>query len=248
MNYRSAQGVRDRTNNSEIRMRAFIRASAKKNLMLLDRVEVGILGLASNGSKAVIEERREFQRLNLTKPLDGWFGDFSVLVVEVSASGAKIVHDEELPMDSRGLLRFSWRGHELEILSQITRSEGARSGVHFLEKNAEVRSLITDSVNEVLRAQEANAAGDRARNVVGDETLTSASAGLRGASGFLQYHLTDAGWKCHRVLLPDQPEDGFTVSANELQEQIDLLCTTYATGDGEAKRMTRMIAELSVTR
>jgi len=196
----------------------------------------------------VIEERREFQRLNLTKPLDGWFGDFSVLIVEVSAGGAKIVHDEELPMGSRGLLRFSWRGQSVEILSQLTRSEGARSGVHFLEKNAEVRSLIADSANEVLRAQEANAAGDRARNVVGDETLTAASAGLRGTSGFLQYHLTETGWKCHRALLPDQPEDGFTVSANESQEQIDLLCSTYATGDGEAKRMTRMIAELSVTR
>ena len=171
-----------------------------------------------------------------------------MLVVEVSASGAKIVHDEELPMGSRGLLRFSWRGQDLEILSQITRSEGARSGVHFLEKNAEARALIADSANEVLRAQEANAAGDRARNVVGDETLTAASAGLRGASGFLQYHLTAAGWKCHRALLPDQPEDGFTVSANESQDQIDLLCSTYQTGDDEAKRMTRMIAELSVTR
>ena len=51
-----------------------------------------------------------------------------------------------------------------------------------------------------------------------------------------------------RAVLPDQPEDGFTVSTNETQEQIDLLCNTYETGDDEAKRMTRMIAELSVTR
>jgi len=71
---------------------------------------------------------------------------------------------------------------------------------------------------------------------------------VRGASGFLQYLLTPGGWKCRRALLPDQPEDGFTISANETQEQIDLLCSTYETGDDEAKRMTRMIAELSVTR
>ena len=89
---------------------------------------------------------------------------------------------------------------------------------------------------------------ERARNIVGDETLTAASAGVRAASGFLQYHLTPDGWKCHRALLPDQPEDGFTVSANESQEQIDLLCATYESGNDEAKRMTRMIAEVSVTR
>ncbi len=196
----------------------------------------------------MIDERREFQRLNLTKPLDGWFGDFSVLVVEVSASGAKIVHDDELPKNSRGLLRFSWRERDLEILSEIVHSEGARSGVQFVDHSAELRSMIADSANEVLRAQEANAAGDRARNVVGDETLTAASAGVRPASGFLQYHLAPGGWKCHRALLPDQPDDGFTVSANESQEQIDLLCRTFETGDAEAKRMTKMIAQLSVTR
>lgn len=196
----------------------------------------------------MIEERREFQRLHLTKPVDGWFGDFSVLIVEVSASGAKIVHDDPIPNGSRGLLRFSWRGADVEMLSQITRSDGARSGVHFLDSNAELREMIASSANEVLRAQQANAQGDRARNIVGDETLTAASAGVRAASGFLQYHLTPNGWKCHRALLPDQPDDGFTVSANESQEQIDLLCTTYESGDAEAKRMTRMIAEVSVTR
>jgi hypothetical protein len=196
----------------------------------------------------VIDERREFQRLNLTKPIDGWFGDFSVLIVEVSATGAKIVHDEEIEKGSRGLLRFPWRGIEIEVLAQITRSDGARSGVHFLDHNAPLREMIADSASEVLRAQQANAQGDRARNIVGDETLTAASAGVRLASGFLQYHLTPTGWKCHRALLPDQPEDGFTVSANESQEQIDLLCNTYESGNAEAKRMTRMIAEVSVTR
>jgi hypothetical protein len=196
----------------------------------------------------VIEERREFQRLHLTKPIDGWFGDFSVLIVEVSASGAKIVHDQKLSTGSRGSLRFSWRGSDLEIMSEVVRSEGARSGVQFVEQNDVLRALIVDSANEVLRAQEANAAGDRARNVIGDETLTAASAGVRAANGFLQYHFTPNGWKCHRAMLADQPDDGFTVSANENQEQIDLLCRTYETGDAEAKRMTKMIAELSVSR
>jgi len=50
------------------------------------------------------------------------------------------------------------------------------------------------------------------------------------------------------VLLPDQPEDGFTVSANEAQDQIDLLCRTYEGGDADAKNMTRMIAGLTINR
>jgi hypothetical protein len=196
----------------------------------------------------MIEERREFQRLNLTKPIDGWFGDFAVMVVEVSAGGAKIVHDDEIPMGARGLLRFSWRGRDFEILSQLTRGEGARSGLHFLESNDEFRLMVGQWANEIMLAQQANAEGDRKRNIVGDETLTAATAGARALSGFLQYRLTPKGWKCQRALLPDQPDDGFTVSANESQEQIDLLCRTYESGDPEAKKMTRMIAEATLNR
>ena len=196
----------------------------------------------------MIEERRSFERLNLTKPIDGSFGDQSVVVVEVSVGGAKIVHDDPIPKGTQGMLRFTWRGRDLAVLGQVTRSDGARSGVHFLEHNEDLTTLVNQWASEVLAAQQANAEGDRAANVVGDETLTAASAGARALSGYLQYHFTTDGWKCHRALLPDQPEDGFTVSANESQEQIDLLCRTYEGGDAEAQRMTRMIAGLSINR
>lgn len=216
--------------------------------MLLDWVVPVFYFPASDGSNSVSDERRQFQRLNLTKPVDGWFGDYSVIVVEVSANGAKILHDDQIPVGARGLLRFSWRGQDLELTAEIVRTEGGSSGLWLIDDSKLLRDLIEASATELLRAQEANLLGDRERNVVGDETLTAASAGARASSGFLQFHLTPEGWKCQRALLPDQPDDGFTVSANESQEQIDLLCRTYETGDPEAKRMTRMIAELSVTR
>ncbi len=196
----------------------------------------------------VIDERRQYQRLNITQPVDGWFGDFPVMIVEVSADGAKIVHDDPLPPGSRGLLRFTWRGEDLELTGEIVRSDGARSGVHLLDDSPELRRLIVDAGTELLRAQEANANGDRARNVVGDGTLTAASAAVGDRSGYLQYRLTGGVWKCRHMLIPEQPANGFTVSSNETQEQIDLLCTTYASGDEEAKRITRMIAEASITR
>jgi len=182
-------------------------------------------------------------RLNITRPLDGWFGDFPVLVVEVSAERARIVHDDEIPSGSRGLLRFSWRGEELELTAEMT-EDTAR----IVERSALLARLIAESEDELARAQEANASGDRARNVVGEETLTAASAGAQAAIGFLQFRLTPKGWKSVRALLPDQPEDGFTVSAKETQEQIELLCRTYESGDAEARLMTRAIAQASITR
>ena len=46
-------------------------------------------------------------------------------------------------------------------------------------------------------------------------------------------------------MLPDQPENGFTVSAAEPDDQVELLCQTYESGDEESRRLTRLLAELS---
>ena len=101
---------------------------------------------------------------------------------------------------------------------------------------------------EIRRAQEANAAGDRAHNLIGtDATLTAASQ-LEPTDAFLSYRLNAQGWKCRRSLLPDQPDDGFTVRASVPPDEIELLCRTYEKGDDASRHLTRLMAQLSVTR
>jgi hypothetical protein len=56
------------------------------------------------------DERRGFQRLLLTRPIDGWFGDWAVRLADVSATGALIDSDESIPLEARAILRFFWRG------------------------------------------------------------------------------------------------------------------------------------------
>lgn len=195
-----------------------------------------------------MDERRLYQRLNLTKPLDGELDGIAVRIVDVSANGAQVeLEDQTLP--PRGKLRFRWRDEEVTLDAQVVRNSEDRAGLHFLEDDETLRRLIAQSAAEVLAAQQANMAGERERNVissddVGELTLTAASAGL-GAKAWLTFTLGPSGWKRRKSLLPDQPEDGFTVSASEPDEQIDMLCKTYESGDDEAKRMIRMFAELS---
>lgn len=194
------------------------------------------------------EERREYQRLNLTKPLDAWFGDFAVQLVEVSAIGAFMLHDDSLPAGSRALLRFTWREADLEITSEVIRTTGQRSGVRFIDDDPTLRNLIRVSATELLQAREANAVGDRERNRIGDETLTAASRGARGGRGYLVFQLIDGAWKSQLTAEAKQPENGFTVLSDEPDEQIEMLCRTFEAGDPESRRMTKLIAQLSVTR
>jgi hypothetical protein len=192
----------------------------------------------------VSDERRLFQRLALVEPLDGWFGDYAVRLVDVSATGALVEFEEPIPSDARALLRFFWRGRELEIMAETTRVEERRCGLQFVEESAELWALLASSAQEVLLALEANARGDRAANVVGDQTFTAAM--YAHASGYVCWTLDADGWKSRRALIRDQPENGFTVAESESEEQVELLRRTYESGDAEARRMTRMLAELSM--
>jgi hypothetical protein len=192
----------------------------------------------------VSDERRHFQRLTLLEPIDGWFGDFPVRLIDVSATGAQIEYDEPIPADSRALLRFWWRGEEVEVMAETARMLHSRAGMRFLEENEALRRLIAGSATEMLLALEANARGDREANIVGDETLTA--AWRRPAAGFIRWIFGDGGWRTERSAVSDQPEYGFTIAAAEPDDQVALLCRTYESGDTEARKLTRMLAELSV--
>ncbi|HEX8171794.1 MAG TPA: PilZ domain-containing protein [Thermoanaerobaculia bacterium] len=189
-------------------------------------------------------ERRQYERLHLTEPLDAWFGDYLVRLIDVSTDGALIESEDDIAVGSRGLLRFFWDGEDIELVAEIARANEIRSGVQFVEECPSLRALIARSSEAVSRAIEANARGERADNLLADETLTAAWS-VQG-SGFVIWTYRDGAWKARRSLLADQPEDGFTVSASEPDEQVELLCRTYELGDGETRRMTQLLAAMSV--
>ena len=125
------------------------------------------------------DERRKFQRLNLIEPIEGRFDLAPVRILDVSATGALLLHEGIIPEGARGLLRFPWRGEEILVVSEVRRSDEGRSGLEFVADSEPLRAALAASVSELLRAQEANAEGDRAKNVIsGDETITAA-AGMR---------------------------------------------------------------------
>ena len=105
-----------------------------------------------------------------------------------------------------------------------------------------IGKLIAISASEVLRAQQANMDGDREANVIGDQTLTSASV-LHGL-GYVTWTFEEGEWRKRKSLLPDQPDNGFTVASAESPEQVEMLRQTWEKGDDEARKMTRMLAEL----
>lgn len=183
------------------------------------------------------DERRAFQRLNLTEPVEGAFGGVPLRIAEVSARGVLAETEAPLQAGARGIVRFRWRGDDVEAGAAVVWCEGGRAGFRFDEISATLRRLLEESVAEVLRGR----GGDEPVAVVDDGEFPAADV-------FVTYTVDDGVWTRRTSLMPDQPPDGFTISSSEPQENIDLLCRTFAHGDAETRRLTRLFAELSVTR
>lgn len=221
------------------------------------------------------EEKRAFQRLQLAEPIPATLNDSEALLLDIGVSGGLIEHTIPLEVGGQAILRFTYDGEPVELECEVIRSTSPQplpsgvvafpgteaqhrkyqSGLRFTDAHGEsdelLRQMLSDHVGRILRAQQANALGNRAQNVIdGDATITRLGAAKRSSeSGYYAFRLTPTGWKRTFALLPDQPGDGFTVAAFEVddEEHVQGLCRAYETADVEGRRLIRLMAELSIS-
>jgi hypothetical protein len=186
----------------------------------------------------------------MVKPVEARFGDHQVRILDLSTVGARVESDDQLPLGERHPLRFTWRKEQIEVMAEVVRGGDGDDGLRFNEESGVVRRLISEANAEVRRAQAANALGLREQNVIdGDQTLTAASAAARSlVKGFVVWTYDGKEWASRKALLPDQPEDGFTVAAAESPEQVEQLRKSYQEGDNDGRDLIRRLASLSVAK
>lgn len=208
------------------------------------------------------EERREFQRLLLSPPIDATLGTLGVGIVEIGILGARVQHGQ--PVEEASELRFVWNDRRIalkcEIVRTVEREGKLQSGIRFLaaigDSGDHLREMLADmavkalenrragggqALTSVLPDDGAEASGPVLHAVDGDQTVRGTDA------AFLCYRLENGTWHRRRVFLPEQPASGFTVASGEDSEEIQRLCRVYAASDEEGRRLIRLFAELSVS-
>lgn len=213
--------------------------------------------------KRIRDERREFQRLDLERPVVGRFGATNILIVNIGVAGALLEHHAEVGVGDQRRLVFQWANFEIQLSAEVVRSTVERftgsgdkktpvyrTGVKFLEAFGEsdewLRQMIAFYVTRALELQKANARGvpfDEAS--FPDPSMKKMMGGRADSQGYICCRLDSDGWKRQSTLKAAQPEDGFTVSASE--PNIDLLCQSYEETGEEGRHLIRMLAELSVS-
>ena len=207
----------------------------------------------------VANDRREYQRLRLAKPILALMDGQNALILDIGIAGAYIEHYGALPPGARFKLLFRWQRADVELLCEVRRGRVVRSGgdnmsvvshsgVQFVEAigdaDARLNDMMATFVGRVLAAQRANASGKAEE---GEALSLAQLGGARRARtrGWVSFRLVDGAWRRALATSATQPPDGFTVAAYEDEEELASLCETYETADAEGRRLIRLLAELS---
>ena len=206
-------------------------------------------------------DRREFQRLKLSKPILASIDDANALILDVGMAGALLEHYGVVTPGSRFTLKFRWQSEDIEFPCEVVRSTVVRepagdgqsavshTGVHFVDQSqtaaARLHDLMSTFVRKILDAQRANAAGEQHFSAGATILANIGGARRKRTKGFLSFRLKDGNWWRIPTDSPRQPADGFTVPAWEDEHELELLCQTFAEADEEGRDLIRLLAELS---
>lgn len=200
------------------------------------------------------KERRRYEHLTLPRPVSARFGSEKVFVLDLSINGARVAHQHRTLESPSERIRFEWQGFELAFDAEVLRTSkeptkiGAskvyESGLLFLDSVGDsennIRELIADQIMRVLDERKANARG------IPPIAATYVRTGSK-TGGYVTWRLVSGSWKSAPSDSSEQPLDGFTVSASESKDQVQMLCSTYQNSDFEGRKMIRKMAELSVS-
>lgn len=202
------------------------------------------------------QDRRRYGRIELDTPIEAMIDDVPVDVIEVSVVGVRIEHEMRFAPGHPGTIKFTWKGRELQFTCNVIRSTLFRlakmagdrtiyhSGVNIVTATGDseqtLRDLIAERVIRALDEQKANARGI--------PPIHGYTYRVGKGNRFRRCEFDGENWRRFETTKPDQPSNGFTVSAEIEPHHLDMLTETYASTTPEGRRLTQLLAQLSINK
>jgi hypothetical protein len=191
--------------------------------------------------------------LRLAKPIPATFGEHHVAIVDLGSSGALLsgqcdcgqgaVHelvflDGHASVNVRGIVT-GIAEHDVPSHRDLL--------VRFPTPAPALAAFIATYQEQIHRAELANAQGDIDQNVIdGDRMLSDLGSAARANEPFLRCRLRDGTWIREITASREQPPDGFTISAAEVDDQVTLLQLAYEESDEDGRDALREFAAVSL--
>ncbi|HEX6100274.1 MAG TPA: hypothetical protein VF432_28425 [Thermoanaerobaculia bacterium] len=191
--------------------------------------------------------------LRLAKAVPAKLGGDALLMLDLGPSHALLSGRCSYAPGTEHEVAFAEIGIRVRVRCRITAVERHQLApesdvlVRFLERSEALEELIARYQEQIHLAEAANAEGDSARNVIhGDRMLSDLGSAARSRQTFLRCQLGGDGWSREATAVRDQPRDGFTISASETADQIQLLQLAYEESDEPERQLLREFAAASL--
>jgi hypothetical protein len=200
-------------------------------------------------------ERRRYGRIRLDEPLRARYGEMPVRVLELSVVGFLIAHEGRLAPSATHHLAIEREESTIELECMAVRSTLYRLAKNIGEKSIyhtglrivrcagddfdRLRSLIFDRILRALEEMKANARGI--------PPLAAYMYQPEKGELYRRCELVNGTWRKTETIRPQQPPNGFTISAEIDPEHVAMLCETWERTTAEGRRLTQLLAELSIS-
>jgi hypothetical protein len=201
-------------------------------------------------------ERRRYGRIRLDESLRARYGELPVRVLELSVVGFLVAHEGRVAPGASHHLSIAWQGAKMELecetirstLYRLARNLGEKSvyhtGLRIVRYNGDdfdrLRELIFDRILRALEEMKANASGI--------PPLAAYMYQPEKGELYRRCELVGGTWRKTETIRSQQPANGFTISAEVDPQHVAMLCDTWERTTSEGRRLTQLLAELSISR
>jgi hypothetical protein len=187
----------------------------------------------------------------------GRIGAARVFLLDASLCGIRIAHQGNIPAEgSTCTIRFEWEAIPVALECRITRNT-----LQKMARNAQEKSVYhagieivrasdeaMKTLREMIAALVARALDEQKANARGIPAVAAQTFQTGKGTQFLRCDLVNGKWRRTETTRTDQPMNGFTISSEEDQTHITLLCETYLSSDAEGRKLIKLMAELSISK
>jgi hypothetical protein len=202
-----------------------------------------------------VDNRREFQRIELREPIAGRLDDNAASIVDLGVLGARVELAAPVVENSNATLHFKVGDRDFAFECTVARlpdpmamsNAPHQAGLLFLnalnDSDDALRDLLAGIVtDEIERIRPRPAAAETAA------TFDPETTAMRIPAPFITYRFEGGSWQRRGAFIPSQPPNGFTVPVDEDPNEMQNLCASYQSGTHEARHLIRLFAELRICR
>ena len=193
----------------------------------------------------------------MLRPLPGHIGTAKIFVLDASLAGLRVAHQGTIPpLGTRCRVIFQFESSRIELECEVRRNALQKLAKNDREKSVYHAGLVivemigqSDSaMRDMIAKLVARALDEQKANARGIPAVAALSYQTGKGTEFIRCELVGTSWRKTETTRSDQPASGFTISADESREQIQMLCDAFAAADAEGRRLIRTMAELSISK